>query len=298
MSYGFEKVEEEGGKLTEQSVEQESIINTMIVSYKDEEMKKRVKRGICLGWSAEWILHSSSSQSFWNYVNSSNGKADLTHMGLREQNNTGNELITKYMFSKNYDVKQMALYQEELKKAKTKNWAKELIESKRDWKGITTENKGGNADVTAELTKAIVAMNGYHLITLILSPQFGNHAVAASVQGDQVIYMDPNGGEAVFDTMKSFAIWFLTYHLKCYRAYGLNGYEIVCFPIQVNETIEREKYIPERNEVLPKRNEVNRMNRKQAGAIQRQAGSTKPTWMTEKKTQVSSTKPEWMTEKK
>src|SRR5262249_41304886 len=105
---------------------------------------------------------------------------------------------------------------------------------------------------TSLFAKKIAEGNGYKLITLMLHPSLGNHAVAASVQGSQIIFMDPNGGEATFDDPTSFEMWFGMAYMPEYLKFKFHDYTIEPFPIVVNETTVREHFVPRKKN--PKRN--------------------------------------------
>jgi hypothetical protein len=79
----------------------------------------------------------------------------------------------------------------------------------------------------------------------------GSHAVAVSVSEGKVTYMDPNAGEARFETRDEFNFWFAMSYLPKYSFAKFEGFYIDSYSGPVNAAQTAQQYTKWRSVDLP-----------------------------------------------
>jgi len=253
MGYGFESVEQNHGRLTIDKSQQQ-VIDGIRQNLLEGVTDKAVERGLCLGWSAEWIHHNSAGSDFWQWLKTPGARGDLIRMAHQEHDTGGLQALFQVQSLVNPDREagKKNLTALSAVREKKKTWATDWIESKdilsAEPRYEPDEDHRGKASLARQLTSG----EGFKLVTLQLGPALGAHATAVSVSGQRVVYMDPNGGEAEFETHKDFQTWLCDVHLKCYESLGFNNYTIDSFPTPVNAAVSKDEtlhpYLPTRSD--------------------------------------------------
>jgi Yersinia/Haemophilus virulence surface antigen len=249
MGFGFESVEKNRGRLTIDKPQQQ-IIDGILQNLREGVTDTAVKAGLCLGWSAEWIHHNSAGTNFWQWLDSPQAKGDLIRMAHQEQ--TGRNLgvleadVKLRSFLNPDSMKKLPPVKDaqillDAGREKKETWARDWIESKGVLNSKPRYKPDNEHRDNASLARELTSSEGFKLVKLELAKQHGAHATAVSVSGQRVVYMDPNGGEAEFETHEDFQNWFCNVHLKCYGLFGLNDYAIDSFPTSVNATVSKEE---------------------------------------------------------
>lgn len=209
-----------------------------------------IQHGICLAISAEWIEHNSRGSNFWNWIGTPTGRGDLVLMGHRETGlvEVGKTLEIARVIKSAYAVDEKQL--EKLRKQKG-SWATTWIEDKKVLKSAPRVN-GSLRDSGYGLALEIVSTEGFKLIAIESTSTKKGHALAASVSGNKVIYLDPNGGEAEFDK-SDFRSWFQMEHILFYIAAGYDTYYVDAFPVPVNVTVVQESFGRPRSDAITSR---------------------------------------------
>ena len=266
MGYGFEQVGQNRGRLTIDKPQQQ-VIDGILQNLRQGVTDTAVKSGLCLGWSAEWIHHNSAGSNFWQWLSGPEAKGDLIRMAHQEHS-------TRHLGMVEAEFKLRSLFNPDSMKDKVPvNEAQRMFDAARekkdawarDWiegKGILSAQPRYKPDKdhrdNASLARELTSSEGFKLVTLELAKEHGAHATAVSVSGQRVVYMDPNGGEAEFETHEDFRKWFCNVHLKSYESFGLHDHTIDSFPTSVNATVSKEETL---HPLLPVRSHVDRSKR-------------------------------------
>lgn len=241
MSHGFEDVEGLGGEIVVDK-EQSSVIDKINASL--EQADPNVSHGLCMGYSSMWIVKSAKGDDFWEYVDSTDARADLLVMARRE-GNIGT-MMQAGMFDKmSEDDKKKVLGQQG-------KWAQDLILRSQTVakSGDRYERKGFDGDAIYDLCEHLTKGDGYKLLCMQGMTK-GSHAVAVSVSEGKVTYMDPNAGEVKFETADEFNIWFSMSHLPSYKFAKFTGFYIDSYSAPVNVAQAAQQYSPWKTYELP-----------------------------------------------
>jgi Yersinia/Haemophilus virulence surface antigen len=261
MAFGFDQeiLKNYNGRLTSPKEQEQGIvikgIKARLLNQVDGRTPKdhALEKGLCLGWSAEWIHHQSKGHDFWKWLPT--GEGDLIRMAHHECNSPEFTNIWHDEF------KRLTPLQKELLQKKAEDhesWARDWIQSKEKLTALPRHKPDKDHKDAVALANKILEGEGYKLITLTLAQKHGGHAVAASVSGCRVVYMDPNGGEAEFDSHIDFGKWFLIEHMPCYKHYGFSDYHIDAFPCPINATATQQEVLQYEKICSPRKRKENR----------------------------------------
>jgi hypothetical protein len=244
MAFGFELIgtQQYPGRAIPE--EQRRIIASILAGLRNEGSGQTAKdlavqAGLCMGWSAEWIHHHATGSDFWLWLQSQDAKGDLVRMAHQEhQTSLLAEMELRSLFQTPDPTKRKE-QQDLLARVREERttWARDWIVGKGVLKASPRYTPDSSTNNAATLARKIGQGEGFKLVVLVLAKQHGNHAVATSVSGSTVVYVDPNGGEAEFDRYADFEKWFLNAHLPFYQAAGFNDYYFDSFPTPVNATV-------------------------------------------------------------
>src|SRR5262249_11620391 len=115
-------------------------------------------------------------------------------------------------------------------------WSQEYISRRAEGAVSAPERyqgKGSPRAETVDLCDQLTQGDGYKLLCLRGTTK-GSHAVAVSVSGGKVTYMDPNGGEVKFKTADEFNWWFLMKHLPTYKFANFTSFYIDSYSAPIN----------------------------------------------------------------
>ncbi len=232
MPLGFEHAAKQNGTV-KTSYRQSSVIQKIQASYKQAD--DSVKHGVCMGFSACWINQSAKGNDFWKWLDSPQSQGTLQMMAHRENNTitsilkaTGDALLSSKIPQ---DLKDKL-------SEKQNKWASDWIAQQ----GVLNpspriEGKFDGNNVFDALTNS----DGFKLLCMRGTTK-GSHAVAAFVKGNEVTYVDPNGGEVKFNDKYEFGIWFVTEHLPHYDNAKFTDFYIDDFPCAVNPSEANQQY--------------------------------------------------------
>ena len=228
MPHGFEDAGDLGGEVTVEH-SQSSVIQQISAELEQAGQEDpSVKHGLCMGYSAVWIAKNAKGQDFWQYVGSATARADLRQMAH------GEHLISR--MHKAVSLEKMTEDQKKIALEAQEKWSqKYILKSAEGAVSAPDHYEGkGRPDVeTLDLCDRLTQGDGYKLLCLRGTTK-GSHAVAVSVSGGKVTYMDPNGGEVKFKTADEFNWWFLMKHLPTYKFANFTSFYIDSYSAPIN----------------------------------------------------------------
>jgi len=230
-NFGFDEAEDHGGKVTVKK-EQSKVMQQIGVQLQNAGQEDPyVKGGLCMGYSATWIVKSAKGDDFWKHVDSADARTDLRMMARREHN--VDTLLKQGMFEKMPEQLKTKILTDQDK------WSQEYIIRCADGAVSKPERYEGKKFDVGDLCSHLTKGDGYKLLCM-RGTTMGSHAVGVSVSKGQVIYMDPNAGEVKFEKAEDFEPWFKTRHVPAYSDAKFTKFYIDSYgtPINAVETVK------------------------------------------------------------
>lgn len=232
---GFNRPESYNGKVKVDVAQSTTIKKILAVAGDD----KSVSHGLCMGYSAQWITKGAQGKDFWKWLDGSEAVPTLLQMAHRE--NTTMQVL-QHAMSKDLqrDKSRMsdAMYQQLV--ADQETWAKQHIARTA---GLEADPRVKGKFDPGAIAEKLIESDGFKLLDAIGTKK-GSHAMAASVSGNKVVFMDPNHGEVHFDDKYEFAAWFTLEHFKQYKTaeftdFYIDSFDAPVFPSEKSDSYHR-----------------------------------------------------------